>query len=88
MNLNFFLLIMVTYKKLNSFLQCQNIVISWGTTAKISVSYKWFLKVVGSSLLIHAFAYSSFVGIHLLISTMAGFSHSCPAIKLVHWDVS
>ena len=40
------------------------------------LNYFW-----GSSLLIHAFAYSSFFGICLLISTMAD---SCPSIKLIY----
>ena len=35
-----------------------------------------------------AFAYSLFVSIYSLISTMAGFSYSRPSIKLVHWSVA
>ena len=40
---------------------------------------------MGSSLLIHAFVYSLFVGIYSIISDMTGYSHSCHSIKLIHW---
>ena len=42
------------------------------------------LKVAGDSLLIHAFAYSLFVGVYTVISNMIGYSHSCHSIKLSH----
>ena len=41
-------------------------------------------KVMGDSLLIHAFAYSLFIGLCSVISNMTGFSHSYHSIKLIH----
>ena len=43
------------------------------------------IKVGGSSMLIHAFAYSLFVGIYLFISNMTGYSLSCHSIKIIYW---
>ena len=42
------------------------------------------LKVTGGSLLIHAFAYSLFIGLCLVTSNMTGYSHSYHSIKLIH----
>ena len=41
-------------------------------------------KVTGDSLLIHAFAYSLFIGLCSVISNMTGYSHSYHSIKLIH----
>ena len=45
------------------------------------------LKVPGSSLPIHTFAYSLFVDVYSVISNMTGYSHSCHSIKLIHCGV-
>ena len=50
-----------------------------------SIPIQGHFKVEGSSLLIQVFAYSLFVGIYLVVSNMAGYSHSCHSIKLIHW---
>ena len=42
------------------------------------------IKFTSSSLLIHAFAYSLFVGVYSVISNMTRHSHSCHLIKLIH----
>ena len=39
---------------------------------------------MGSSLLIHAFVYSLFVGIYL-VSNITAYSYSCHSIKLIYW---
>ena len=42
------------------------------------------IKVTGDSLLIHAFAYSLFIGLCLVTSNMTGYSYSSHSIKLIH----
>ena len=41
-------------------------------------------KVTGDSLLIHAFAYSLFIGLCSVTCNMTGYSHSYNSIKLIH----
>ena len=47
----------------------------------LAMDYRF--KVAGSSLLIHAFAYSLFVGIYSIISNMTGHYHSCHSIRFI-----
>ena len=42
------------------------------------------LKVMSESLLIHAFAYSLFIGLGSVTSNMTGYSHSYHLIRLIH----
>ena len=49
---------------------------------------KEFVKVTGDSLLIHAFAYSLFIGLCSVTSNMTGYSQSYHSIKLIHCGAS
>ena len=54
------------------------------TTGRKSQTVPYAFKVTGDILLIHAFAYSLFIGVYSVISNIIGYSHSFHAIKLIH----